>query len=410
MKVESGSCYITWGDCTFSIELGISFLDENGVLVFEKIFKGSATSTTGTSVTYQQNGVQRAYDAINEALTNFLTNINKDAEYRFFVDNRNFFRNKGEARFANPRDVIPEDVSNMLIAYAVRAGDSWLLDNLLNRGFSPNVVHGTDGMFLMHWAALYNKADIISRLASAGAKVNQRDNLGHLPIYYSAWNNNKEATERLLANNSETNIIDESDLLHSGELLDSFGDHFASLWKKDDAKSHYDLAFVTMQKAAQDYSSKSAKVSTEKSWRFISLVALSAFKGYAQDVNAKYQQKEWNQIAALRAANTTGISYYKALDYFEKHPTIKPSIQTQTGTPAPRIEKQTSTNPYIPTQPGIFAVRGDFADLNVEQESYDKLATLAKDKSSVIQNKLLALDSAKSYEEFNQLQKGKADE
>lgn len=367
-----------WSDCTFYINIGISFLDPRGILIFEKTFEGKETSSQGNSLVFRAKGEQRAYNAINKAITSYAENIHRNNEYKFLIDNIAFFHTIGEPRMLKLNGSINESVGYMLLSYAARADDLWLLTNLLNRGFSPNVVYDPDGLRPLHWAALYNRSDAIKLLVDAGGDVNQKDQFGHIPIFYASWNNNKAASESLLAMGSRIDIIDENDKLNSTAILDSFGDYFATIWQKHRAKESYELALETMQRVSTESSKKSAEISESKKWAFLGLVLISAAQSYAQNIEARYQTRSLNQLTALRMANEKGVNYFDALNSINKH---------------------SSASYVTPQQPYIKDISG-----NDQETYYDKLAELANQRIEEIRAKLLALNKANSYEEYRQSQ------
>ena len=375
----------SYSPCTFSIEIGFSFLDPERDPILEVAAKGQVTSDVGLSYKSPEVATQRAYDAVEQAMTKLGREILQSSEVECILANVGFFKLDDQAK-ARALDTLFVDHERMticgplLMAYAIKKMDGNLLNGLLVRGVSPARPSSVEGYYPVHWAAMYNNVNAITRLVAAGADINQQDSSGKTPLFYSAWNGNTEVTEKLLSMASDLDIAKEEYPMESAVILESFGDYYMSLWEKERARRSYEHARALLVRTSADYERLSTDVSRKKFWRYVGMGLLAAGQSYGDTYNARLQQ-QFNKMAALRHASESGTNYYKSLDYLNKKTNFV----------------------IIPRQAHLSPEQIDTLDLDTRKKVLEKLKEVAEEQTEQIERKLAAQGRATNYVEFREI-------
>jgi ankyrin repeat protein len=100
--------------------------------------------------------------------------------------------------------------TSSVLAGAAFFGDVELAQTLLTAGADPQE-KDANGMSLLHWAALGNRADLVKLLAARGVSVNAVDKFGFTPLLYSSTVDFGDAktTMALLAAGADPSIKDQ---------------------------------------------------------------------------------------------------------------------------------------------------------------------------------------------------------
>lgn len=369
-------------DVTFMVDIAYTFMSKDKVPVFEIIASGQVTSSMGTALSYQSKGLQRAYDSISSAIESMAVALPNSARYNFYINNLDLFGRLGPLvpeQLDRIRAAVASDktLASMLLCYSVRAGHEQLLASLLEHRASPNEAASEDGLRPLHWAAIYNNSKAITKLVESGANVNTRDKRGRIPLYYAAWGNNKAAVEAFLSANSEFDVYDPNSPILSAARTEEFGDYLASDWKKERAKSCYELSGNYLSKAEENYAKAQSKAARLEAWHTFSVIFLSALQSSLQASANNIQARQTAQISALKQANASGTGmpgYYNAMQSYN------PNLPTPLAG---------STLP-LASEPGSNATSGALA-------ASRKSATVGLAR---IKLKLGALEGANSYQEF----------
>jgi hypothetical protein len=178
----------------------------------------------------------------------------------------------------------------------------------------------------MHWAATYGNASVIKRLASAGASINTRDRLGHLPLYYAAWGGQTTATEQLLDLHSEIDVWIEQMPVESALMDERLGDYYAGKRDTEGARNCYEIARAHFTKALQKYQTQARKATRAEIGEFLLLSTVAGMQGALATAQAQSQQHQMSQIAALKYANKTGTG---SAGYFSYMQNVRSSVPTQ---------------------------------------------------------------------------------
>lgn len=339
---------------TFTVEIRYTFFDQNRVPIFNIANTGKASKGIQSVYDRDNVGKQRAYDAIYECTMDFANSIISKEEYNFLANNIGFFTDDDASQCQQVDKIYPSiaqsnALSTMLMAYSARKNNSQLMEMLIKKGIPPNIPYGNEESCPIHLAADHNNAEGIACLAKAGVNINQRDKSGHLPLYYSTWKENKEATEALLSLDSDMDIVNENLLLSSGLYAETFGDYYVVATKRDRARAAYQLAMDYLQRASAQYEKASSQAAKDEAAQFLGQLFAAALQGAAMGAMGaamNTQNKQTTQIMALRHASNKGTGvrgYYAALPQFQQTASRMPTamnLEAQRGSPDPGTRRK----------------------------------------------------------------------
>ncbi len=92
---------------------------------------------------------------------------------------------------------------------AVDAGDFVQTKALLSEGSMAIGTTDSDGVTLLHLAAVQGNTGLLSLMLDAGININVADNTGQTPLHYAAWNGSAEAATQLLERGADVCAEDE---------------------------------------------------------------------------------------------------------------------------------------------------------------------------------------------------------
>ena len=64
------------------------------------------------------------------------------------------------------------------------------------------------GITTLHWAAFFNRRDVIYEMLKNGADVNAQDRIGRTPLHRAAYSNSTDAIKVLLLHGADSSIMD----------------------------------------------------------------------------------------------------------------------------------------------------------------------------------------------------------
>ena len=86
---------------------------------------------------------------------------------------------------------------SMNLHNAARAGDLWMVNQLLLAGADVNAVDG-DGNTPLHVAAVWDREGIVRQLLAEGAEIDAKDKYGNMPLHWAAMAGHKGIMNALL--------------------------------------------------------------------------------------------------------------------------------------------------------------------------------------------------------------------
>lgn len=97
---------------------------------------------------------------------------------------------------------------NTRLFLAAGQGDTELVKKLMKEGADIHATNSMNQWTALHHAAIRGRADCLTLLLKAGAKVNQPDRFGRTPLYWAAFNSHTECVKMLLKAKADAKSAD----------------------------------------------------------------------------------------------------------------------------------------------------------------------------------------------------------
>jgi hypothetical protein len=332
-KVDSYSDNIANGSAFYrQTDLVLNWTLKNNketVILWERIVRGKATGPAGNIYTGKSNTNQRIESAITEAFKKSFELISTDGLDEIIKLHHNNpemwdFQGKDEQYFISSIPTLLTETKNKyyyskLLERSLIQNWNNLLKLLIVNNISLDVQFGADGYYPLHVAAMNNNIEAIDILVSAGCKVNIKDDNGHLPIFYADNNNYFDTVKKIIALKSDVEISEKADDILTGKYYMELGDYCASIHREETTKECYNHSNTYFKKASKQYG---RMLFVKSFWGQMLIAMAQAAVEAGNEYIAESNQKQLDQITALKMAADTGGDYFRILNSIKKQTPI----------------------------------------------------------------------------------------
>jgi len=215
--------------------------------------------------------------------------------------------------------------------HAIDIDDMDLATGVLKMGIDPNGYNSYKIGPPINVAAMEGKINFVDLMIGYGADINAKDKDGWTCLFYFTRKNNKEAMRYLIGKGAEVHPI--GDTAHNSYATAmsylASAQYNEELGNRDKVIEHYTGAAKYFEKASLQYKELHKETSKLKMKQDLKNFARIFFAGIAQasaeistQLAAEQNQRQINQILAMKTASKTGTGYsgyYKEMKSYERN-------------------------------------------------------------------------------------------